>query len=45
LKEARKLGFTHAILPERSSAGGGEGLELSTFPDLGSFVGQVFGAG
>jgi DNA repair protein RadA/Sms len=45
LKEARKLGFTHAILPERSSAGGGEGLQLSAFPDLGSFVGQVFGAG
>jgi DNA repair protein RadA/Sms len=45
LKEARKLGFTHAILPERSGAGGGEGLELSTFADLGSFVGQIFGAG
>jgi DNA repair protein RadA/Sms len=45
LKEARKLGFTHAILPERSGAGGGEGLQLSAFPDLRSFVGQVFGAG
>jgi DNA repair protein RadA/Sms len=45
VKEARKLGFTHAILPERSGVGGGEGLELSAFPDLGSFVGQIFGAG
>ncbi len=45
LKEARKLGFTHAILPERGREGVGEGLQTSTFPDIGSFVGQVFGAG
>ena len=45
LKEARKLGFTHAILPDRSSAGPGRASASREFPDLGSFVGQVFGAG
>ena len=44
LKEARKLGFTAAILPERSRAES-EGMALDPHPDLQSLVGGLFGAG
>ncbi len=45
LKEARKLGFTSAIAPARSKAGGGEGIGLREMADLTAFVGDIFGAG
>jgi len=49
LKEARKLGFTRAILPARLTAAGGPGAEaglrLDRMPDLATVVGEIFGAG
>lgn len=45
LKEAGKLGFSTALLPERSKTGTVPGMELRTFPDLTAFVGEMFGAG
>jgi DNA repair protein RadA/Sms len=45
LKEARKLGFTHAILPERSGTDLDRMMASNAFPDLRAFVGQLFGAG
>ncbi len=50
LKEARKLGFTQAIVPSRSGAsmtdGSAEGdLRLRRMPDLATMVGEIFGAG
>jgi len=53
LKEAAKLGFTHAALPARSAealAGGQAGadgapMRLRGVPDLTVFVGEMFGAG
>ncbi|MHA7849699.1 DNA repair protein RadA [Roseovarius sp.] len=45
LKEARKLGFTSAILPSGGKPGGSGGLALTRMGDLTAFVGEVFGAG
>ncbi len=45
LKEARKLGFSGAIVPERSKTGPGTGLTVQKMPDLTSLVGGIFGAG
>jgi DNA repair protein RadA/Sms len=45
LKEAEKLGFTRAILPERSKVGASPGLKALKMPDLAALVGEVFGAG
>jgi len=45
LKEAGKLGFTNAIVPTRSKAGGGSGLTLKPMGDLAQMVGEIFGAG
>jgi DNA repair protein RadA/Sms len=44
LKEAEKLGFSSAIVPRRSKAGG-TGLSLRPMDDLAQVVGEVFGAG
>ncbi|MDU8945312.1 DNA repair protein RadA [Ovoidimarina sediminis] len=45
LKEAQKLGFAHAILPERSKTGSATGLRVQEIPDLPALVGGIFGAG
>jgi DNA repair protein RadA/Sms len=45
LKEARKLGFSKAILPQGGKATASDGMALSQMPDLTTFVGDVFGAG
>ncbi len=45
LKEARKLGFTAAILPSGSKSGDKPGLAVQKLPDLSGFVGEIFGAG
>jgi DNA repair protein RadA/Sms len=45
LKEARKLGFTSAIIPSDDKTGGQSGLSLTRMGDLTAFVGEVFGAG
>ena len=45
LKEARKLGFDQALLPERSSTGTVAGLKVQKMPDLATLVGDIFGAG
>ncbi|WP_435310128.1 DNA repair protein RadA [Primorskyibacter sedentarius] len=45
LKEAQKLGFTSAIVPEGGKSGGTGGLSLTRMGDLASFVGEIFGAG
>ncbi|MEO0918045.1 MAG: DNA repair protein RadA [Pseudomonadota bacterium] len=45
LKEAEKLGFEAALLPERSKLGQTAGLQVQKIPDLATLVGQVFGAG
>ncbi|MBV7392857.1 DNA repair protein RadA [Mameliella sediminis] len=45
LKEARKLGFSKAILPQGGKATGSGGMSLTQMPDLTAFVGDVFGAG
>ncbi len=45
LKEARKLGFTAAILPEGGKLGEKTGLSLTRAGDLTGFVGDIFGAG
>jgi DNA repair protein RadA/Sms len=45
LKEAAKLGFAAAILPDRSKLGAGEGLTVQKMPDLAALVGGIFGAG
>jgi len=46
LKEARKLGFTCAIVPSGGkAAGGGNGMTLSDYGDLAGFVGDMFGTG
>ncbi|KAF0676816.1 DNA repair protein RadA [Profundibacterium mesophilum] len=45
LKEASKLGFTAAIVPERSKTGTDGGLALRQFSDLAGLVGDMFGAG
>ena len=45
MKEAQKLGFAHAILPERSKTGSATGLRVQEIPDLPALVGGIFGAG
>ena len=45
LKEAEKLGFDSAILPERSKLGQSAGMRVQKMPDLAALVGDVFGAG
>ncbi len=45
LKEARKLGFSQATLPERSAGPLPEGVSLRRMNDLAGFVGEIFGAG
>ncbi|MDV7141931.1 DNA repair protein RadA [Tropicimonas sp. TH_r6] len=45
LKEARKLGFSQATLPERSAGPLPEGVSLRRITDLAGFVGEIFGAG
>ncbi|QQA44117.1 DNA repair protein RadA [Pelagovum pacificum] len=43
LKEAQKLGFTQAILPQARKRGGESGLELRHMADLPAFVEALFG--
>ena len=45
LKEAAKLGFEAALLPERSKTGDVAGVKVQKMPDLAALVGDVFGAG
>ena len=45
LKEARKLGFTSAILPAGGKASESAGTAVTPMRDLAGFVGEVFGAG
>lgn len=45
LKEAQKLGFTQAILPEAQKVEGTDGMMLRRISDLTGFVGEIFGAG
>ena len=45
LKEAQKLGFSQAILPEAQKVEGAGGMSLRRIADLTGFVGEVFGAG
>ena len=45
LKEAAKLGFTGAIVPERCKTGTNHGVRVQKMPDLTSLVGDIFGAG
>lgn len=45
LKEAAKLGFTSAIVPEGGKMSGNGGLSLNRMADLTAFVGETFGAG
>ncbi|WP_412507043.1 DNA repair protein RadA [Roseovarius sp. SYSU LYC5161] len=45
LKEARKLGFTSAIVPSGGKPGVTGGLDLTRVEDLTAFVGDIFGAG
>lgn len=45
LKEAVKLGFTAAILPDRSKSETVAGVKVQKMPDLAALVGDVFGAG
>ncbi|WP_234853525.1 MULTISPECIES: DNA repair protein RadA [Paracoccus] len=45
LKEAQKLGFSQAILPDSQKVEGAGGMGVSRIADLTGFVGEVFGAG
>ena len=45
LKEAKKLGFSQALLPDRSKTGTVAGLKVQKMPDLATLVGDMFGAG
>jgi len=45
LKEAKKLGFTAAMLPRGAKLETETGVGLREFADLAGFVGEVFGAG
>lgn len=45
LKEATKLGFSQALLPEGSKVGAVTGLKVQKIPDLAALVGGIFGAG
>ncbi|GGF68599.1 DNA repair protein RadA [Paracoccus acridae] len=45
LKEAQKLGFSQAILPDSQKVEGAGGMRINRIADLTRFVGEVFGAG
>ncbi len=45
LKEARKLGFTGAIVPEGGKLPEGGDIGLTRMGSLAAFVGEIFGAG
>ncbi|SET56228.1 DNA repair protein RadA [Paracoccus homiensis] len=45
LKEAQKLGFSQAILPEGQKVEGADGMGTRRISDLTGFVGEIFGAG
>ena len=45
LKEAQKLGFSQAILPDSQKVEGAGGMGINRIADLTGFVGEVFGAG
>ncbi len=45
LKEATKLGFSHAIVPAGQKVDGADGMRLDRASDLTGFVGETFGAG
>ncbi len=45
LKEAEKLGFGAAIVPEGAKIGRGRGVKVRKMPTLQALVGDVFGAG
>ncbi len=45
LKEARKLGFAGAIMPQDKKATPESGLTVQRIPDLAALVGDIFGAG
>lgn len=45
LREAKKLGFTGALLPDDSKSGGIPGVSTQNLPDLAALVGDIFGAG
>jgi DNA repair protein RadA/Sms len=49
LKEARKLGFSQAIVPKPAKSGAdtgaGAGMSVRAMADLTAFVGEIFGAG
>ena len=45
LKEAQKLGFSQAILPDSQKVEGAGGMGVNRIADLTGFVGEVFGAG
>ncbi len=45
LKEAQKLGFSQAILPEAQKVEGTNGMGTRRVADLTGFVGDIFGAG
>jgi DNA repair protein RadA/Sms len=45
LKEARKLGFNAALVPDGSKTGPGLGLRVQEMPNLPELVGGIFGAG
>ncbi|MEM9476302.1 MAG: DNA repair protein RadA [Pseudomonadota bacterium] len=45
LKEARKLGFSGALLPDGSKTGSEPGMSVEQLTDLPSLVGGIFGAG
>jgi DNA repair protein RadA/Sms len=45
LKEACKLGFSGAVVPDRSKAGSDPGLTVQKLPSLAELVGGIFGAG
>ena len=45
LKEARKLGFSRAILPEAQKVEGNTDMRIGRVSDLTGFVGDTFGAG
>ena len=45
LKEAQKLGFSQAIMPEIQKVEGAGGMSLRRISDLTTFVGETFGAG
>ena len=45
LKEARKLGFSQAVVPARSRLGDTEDMRVRDMTDLVSVVGEMFGAG